>query len=87
MAMMLAINRENFDSRPVVTCNSCHHGVSRPVSTPMIAESGPESSLGSIPEADRIAIDFPSPHAVIAKYANAIGRTLAYAEVKTRQTT
>jgi hypothetical protein len=74
MAMMLAINRENFDSRQVVTCNSCHHGISRPVSTRMIAESGPESTLGSIPEAERTAIDFPSPDAVIAKYVNAIGR-------------
>lgn len=75
MAMMLAINRENVDSRQVVTCNSCHHGVSRPVWIPMIAESGPESSLGRIPEAEGTGIHFPLPDAVIVKYVNAIGRT------------
>src|SRR5215470_890596 len=49
MKMMLAINRENFDSRQVVTCNSCHRGVSRPVSIPMIADFGAEADLGTIP--------------------------------------
>ena len=85
MEMMLTINRENFDSRQVVTCNSCHRGVSRPVSIPMIAESGAESNLGIIPEAQGPGIHFPSPDDVIAKYVNAIGGAAALGKVKTRQ--
>src|SRR5713226_4737352 len=41
MQMMAAINRDNFDSKQVVTCNSCHRGAPHPVATPIIAEGGP----------------------------------------------
>ena len=85
MKMMLAINRENFDSRQVVTCNSCHRGVSRPVSIPMIADFGAEADLGTIPVGEGSAIHLPSPDDVIAKYVNAIGGTAALAKIKTRQ--
>ena len=36
MRMMFAIDRDNFDSKQMVTCNSCHRGAPRPVSIPMI---------------------------------------------------
>src|ERR1700736_1797039 len=43
MQMMAAINRDNFESKQAVTCNSCHRGSPRPVGTPIIAEGGPRA--------------------------------------------
>src|SRR5260370_6569172 len=39
MQMMAGINRDNFESKQIVTCNSCHRGSPQPTSIPMIAES------------------------------------------------
>jgi hypothetical protein len=36
VAMMTAINRDNFQGRQMVTCWSCHHGRDRPVTTPAL---------------------------------------------------
>src|SRR5215470_1630508 len=60
MQMALAINRDHFDSRPVVTCNSCHRGAPRPVSIPVIAESGAMPSPEIPPGADA-PVNAPSP--------------------------
>src|SRR5580693_8172232 len=41
MAMMFAINKDNFEGNREVTCYSCHRGSSMPVGTPVImAEEG-----------------------------------------------
>jgi photosynthetic reaction center cytochrome c subunit len=82
--MMLAINHDNFDSRQVVTCNSCHRGTPRPVSIPTIAEPGLKPSSENPPEADA-TVNPPSPDDVIAKYLAAIGGAAALSKVKTRQ--
>src|SRR6185503_8527291 len=37
IAMVNAINKSNFGSRPVVTCYSCHHGNERPKPIPSLA--------------------------------------------------
>jgi photosynthetic reaction center cytochrome c subunit len=82
--MMLAINRDNFDSKQVVTCNSCHHGAPHPVSIPMIGESGAEPNLETPSEAAATG-NAPLPDVVIAKYLDAIGGAAALSKVKTRQ--
>lgn len=84
MRMMLAINRDNFDSKQMVTCNSCHRGAPRPVSIPMIVESGAKPSFETPPEAEATA-NAPSPEDVIGKYLDAIGGAAALSKVKTRQ--
>src|ERR1700757_5011216 len=63
--MMLAINRDNFDSKQVVTCTSCHHGAPHPVSIPMIGESGAEPNLETPSEAAATG-NAPLPDVVIA---------------------
>jgi hypothetical protein len=83
MRMLLAINRDNFDSKQVVTCNSCHRGAPRPVSIPLIGESGAKASFEVISEA--ATANAPSPDDVIAKYLDAIGGATALSKVKTRQ--
>src|SRR5246127_4419946 len=45
MQMMAAINRDNFDSKQVVSCNSCHRGAPHPIAIPVIAEGGPRPAV------------------------------------------
>src|SRR5947207_8395807 len=42
MQMMTAINRDNFESKQTVTCNSCHRGSPRRVAIPIIMEGSPK---------------------------------------------
>jgi hypothetical protein len=86
MQMMAAINRDNFDSKQTVTCNSCHRGSPRPVAIPIIAESGgPKLPLESAPAEDNAAIDAPPAEQIIAKYLDAIGGAAALAKAITRE--
>jgi photosynthetic reaction center cytochrome c subunit len=81
MRMMAAINKDNFDSKQAVTCNSCHHGSPYPASIPLIAEAGVKPPMPT--QAESYVVNAPSPDEVIAKYADAVGGT-AIGKVKTR---
>ena len=39
MAMTAMINKTSFGGRQQITCNSCHNGAQRPVSTPSVLET------------------------------------------------
>jgi photosynthetic reaction center cytochrome c subunit len=82
MRMVFDINKDNFDSKQEVTCNSCHHGSPHPASIPMIAESGVKVSI--TPQREYSEVNAPSPDEIIAKYVNAIGGAAALAKIKTR---
>ncbi len=85
MQMMAGINRDNFESKQMVTCNSCHRGSPRPISIPMIADAplmpvsesarGDEASVANAPPAEQI----------IEKYVDALGGAAALAKITTRQ--
>lgn len=85
MQMMAGINRDNFESKQMVTCNSCHRGSRRPISIPMIADAplmpvsesarGDEASVANAPPAEQI----------IEKYVDALGGAAALAKITTRQ--
>jgi photosynthetic reaction center cytochrome c subunit len=85
MQMMATINRDNFESKPTVTCNSCHRGSPRPFAIPIIAESGPKPPFESAPAEDNAAIDAPPAEQIIAKYLDAIGGAAALAKIITRE--
>jgi hypothetical protein len=85
MQMMAAINRDNFDSKQAVTCNSCHRGAPRPVATPIIADNGVKPVLESVSREDKFAINGPPAEQIIAKYVEAIGGAAALEIVSTRQ--
>src|SRR5271166_6252723 len=42
MAMMFAINKDNFEGHREVTCYSCHRGSTDPVGTPLVMEEEPK---------------------------------------------
>jgi photosynthetic reaction center cytochrome c subunit len=41
MQMMFDLNKNSFEGRREVTCNSCHRGSRNPVSTPLVAGGAP----------------------------------------------
>ncbi|HEV2689651.1 MAG TPA: photosynthetic reaction center cytochrome c subunit family protein [Bryobacteraceae bacterium] len=72
VTMVAAINKENFNSRQMVTCWSCHHGRDRPATTPaMETVYGPGST-----EMDDVLAPMPgmpSADEVLDKYLRALG--------------
>src|SRR6266480_4400417 len=73
MQMMAAINRDNFDSKQAVTCNSCHRGSPRPAAIPSITEGGPRPAFESVFGEDTSTTNGPPAEQIIAKYVEAIG--------------
>ena len=74
--MMMAINKDNFKGRVVVTCFSCHRGAKDPVAIPIIAETGlaPEpgpAAAGAAPSTSAAA--GPTPSQLVDKYVEALG--------------
>jgi hypothetical protein len=81
MQMMLAIDKDNFKGKTVVTCFTCHRGSLEPVGTPIIAENEappeppkPEAAANSLPSADDL----------IAKYVQALGGKDAIDKISSR---
>jgi hypothetical protein len=68
IAMMMAINKDNFENRREVTCFSCHRGTKDPVATPIISdeEAKPENGEGKKPGEGRPA--FPAGRDLLDKY-------------------
>src|SRR5229473_6651827 len=85
MQMLAAINRDNFDAKQAVTCNSCHRGAPRPVSVPIIADTPLRPALESSPANEGSASNAPAVEQIIQKYVDAIGGADALGKVNTRQ--
>ncbi len=81
VAMMAAINRDNFQGRQMVTCWSCHHGRDRPATTPAL-----ENVYGPpFEESDDVVKNMPDQTPaveIIDKYLQAIGGAERLAAVK-----
>ena len=83
IAMMMAINKDNFEDRRDVTCFSCHRGAKDPVGTPIIRDEdakldnaeGRKSSEGkpALPTADQL----------LDKYLAALGGANALQKIST----
>jgi len=84
IAMMMAINKENFEGHREVTCYSCHRGSANPVATPIISADEPkrETSEGGKPgEAKPV---FPPADQLLDRYLRAIGGAEALQKVSSR---
>ena len=75
--MTFEINKNNFNGRPQVSCNSCHNGHNEPTNTP---------NLNPEPEPERPAQPTTKPTAdqIVDKYLTALGGTAKLATIKTR---
>jgi hypothetical protein len=70
--MVMDINREHFEGRPVVGCNTCHRGATRPSLTPTLPQAPPPFPT---PVADRSG--YPTAKKVLARYVSAVGGAAA----------
>jgi photosynthetic reaction center cytochrome c subunit len=84
MQMMAGINRDNFESKQMVTCNSCHRGSPRPISIPIIADV-PLMTASESARGDEAVPNTPSAEQIIEKYVDALGGAAALAKLSTRQ--
>jgi photosynthetic reaction center cytochrome c subunit len=81
--MMNAINKDNFESKLEVTCNTCHNGAAHPVGIPIINAEEPKP-----PSAEHSVIDAqaspPDAYALLDKYLAATGGAPAIQKITTR---
>lgn len=78
IAMTIAINKDNFNSRREVTCNTCHRGSPNPAGTPAI--EGPEPKQPKSAE----NATYPSADEILEKYVAALGGRDAIHKISTR---
>jgi outer membrane lipoprotein-sorting protein len=71
MQMMFAINQNNFDGHRDVTCYSCHHGTTKPLSAPVITDE--DVAPPPPPSADAAPVEYPAADKLIEKYLQALG--------------
>jgi len=77
MKMTFEINKNNFNGRPQVTCNSCHNGHEEPTAIPNLNPE-PEPPRPEQPK------DKPTADQIVDRYLTALGGTVKLATVKTR---
>ncbi len=83
MQMTAMINKESFGGRQQVTCNSCHRGAARPVSTPAVLESD-ATPKPATPAPAAAGAAAPTADQIIEKYIAAVGGAEAIRKVTSR---
>ena len=85
MQMMFAINKNNFDGKREVTCNTCHRGSPHPQAIPAILAEGPKpEAMAAMAAHDVDPARLPSGTPVLEKYIQALGGQAALEKVSTR---
>ena len=85
LRMVFDINKNNFGGRPVVTCNSCHRGSTRPLATPAIGQGAfPDTTRDS--EVRTTPPPLPTADELFERYRKAIGGDAALSTIRTRYT-
>jgi photosynthetic reaction center cytochrome c subunit len=87
MAMMFAINKENFDGHLNVTCYSCHRGNSKPVGIPAVMGEEPAPAVVEAKaeqKGDGATAGAPTADQLIEKYLQALGGAAATDKITSR---
>jgi photosynthetic reaction center cytochrome c subunit len=92
MAMMFAINKDNFGGHREVTCYSCHRGIIDPVGTPLVMAEEPKAGAGEAKKSaekagesvEAKAASGPSADQLFDKYLQAVGGSAAIEKVSSR---
>jgi photosynthetic reaction center cytochrome c subunit len=83
MQMMFAINKDNFEGKRQVTCNTCHRGAAQPVGTPLVATEELSPDAGA-EKKSATASALPSADQLFDKYLAASGGAAAVQKVSSR---
>lgn len=83
LAMVSEINKANFGGQPVVTCNTCHRGQTKPVSVPAIGQGAFVNTTREEPGA-KPPDPLPTVDQVLDRYFQAIGGQTAAQKITTR---
>ena len=83
--MVFDINKANFNGEPVVTCNSCHRGSTKPVGVPAIGQAAFENTTRAEP-GENVPDSLPAVEAILNKYVEAVGGKRALEGIQTRVT-
>jgi hypothetical protein len=92
MQMLFAINKDNFNGRPAVSCYTCHQGHHHPIGAPLpmetAAPAAPAAPAPLMPRAEPFeppaGTAIPTLDQILAKYTDALGGQQALAAVRTR---
>jgi photosynthetic reaction center cytochrome c subunit len=84
MAMMMAINKDNFEGRREVTCFSCHRGAADPVATPLIADEEAKPAADEEIKSGAAKPALPGADQLLDKYLAAIGGSDALHKITSR---
>jgi hypothetical protein len=85
LQMVFDINKANFGGQPVVTCNTCHRGSTRPAPIPAIGQGAFINTTRDDAE-PKTPEPLPSVDQVLDKYQQALGGKAAIDKIKTRTT-
>jgi hypothetical protein len=81
VTMVQTINKENFNTRQLVTCWTCHHGKDRPATTPALEYVyGPPTS--ELDDVLRQEPGMPTGDSIVDKYLTAIGGAAKWGAIK-----
>jgi hypothetical protein len=81
--MVYEINKNNFEGKTEVTCNSCHHGQTRPVAVPPTVQGQFADTTRAEPEA-KPKEPLPKAAQVLDRYIEALGGRAALTAVTSR---
>jgi photosynthetic reaction center cytochrome c subunit len=92
MAMMFAINKDNFEGHREVTCYSCHRGSTDPVGTPPVMAEEPKPGTVEVAKAEEKKVEVvggkeasgPTGDQLIDKYLQTVGGTAAIEKITSR---
>jgi photosynthetic reaction center cytochrome c subunit len=94
MAMMFALNKDNFDGHREVTCYSCHRGSIDPVGTPVVMGEEPKPGVGGATSSEEkgekegkgesAEATGPTADQLIEKYLRAVGGATAVDKITSR---
>jgi photosynthetic reaction center cytochrome c subunit len=87
MAMMSAINKDNFDGHLNVTCYSCHRGNSKPVGIPAVMGEEPAPAVAEAKaeeKGDGATADATTADQLIDKYLQVLGGAAATDKITSR---
>jgi hypothetical protein len=84
LQMVFDINKSNFGGQPVVTCNTCHRGSTKPTPVPAIGQGAFTNTTADLDP--KPAEVLPTADQILDRYLQALGGKAAIDKIATRST-